>query len=82
MSKNCNQCAFYKEKMYSRNEKKPDSRCIHYKAKLGGGKFNEGDFEVYMTIREARLPAIDEKVHGQAAENFCGPDARFFKQKS
>lgn len=82
-SDNCTDCKFYKHKLYSKSEKHPDSRCLHYSSHVGK------EMDSYLTISEARLPPTKRQVEGRTLEVFervrpynqCGPEAMFFEWK-
>jgi len=82
MAKNCNQCQFYVEKLYSKNDRLPDSRCTHNSAVLG--KDEDGKVVSWLLVTEARSPLPDEKKHGMAPWGPipCGPKGLYFKGKT
>lgn len=85
MSINCQDCGNFKAKLYSKNDKFPDSRCGHESALVG--RDDDGRAVSWLTIREARLPRSDRKeipedeVARMREYNQCGPNATFFVKR-
>lgn len=66
----CEECGNYRAKMYSKNERKPDPRCVHESARLGR------DADSFMTPTEARAPRHNNE--GFWTLNPCQPAGFFF----